>query len=249
MLGLGLGLDRYGGIHQGRDAKRLQVATPLHVLLPVAAVVVIVWFTIVARFAAEVSRRLCEVKPSPATADKMERLTKDSRFNAIALASLRERARSELPPGSADGLSEADFARFVVARSGSVDAALAQLKTASAWRQTLLASPPTCPCCEADPLAHSHVPIGVEGSERSSVFYGAPARATDKRVDETVRRSSAHSTRPPSRPLRPIGAAAAPRWPPHRGRCTMWGIHSSTPSRCRARGRDGSGASTTTASG
>ena len=145
----------------------------------VLAVVIIV---VVETFAAKVYR----LQQVAAAGAKMQRLAADARFDAIALEQLRERARAELPPDIFDGLTDEDLARFVVARSGSVDAALSQLKTACTWRKTVLASPPTCKVCEANPSAHSHVPIGVEASERSTIFYGCPARATDQRVDPTV---------------------------------------------------------------
>lgn len=118
-----------------------------------------------------------------------DRLRSDPRFDAAAVSALRARAQSELPPDAFATLTEEDLTRFVVARCGVVDDAFKQLKGATAWRSALMAEasmPLSCPLCEQRPTSHSHIPIGLEGSEQSTIVYGCPARATDREVDATV---------------------------------------------------------------
>lgn len=113
----------------------------------------------------------------------MQRFRIDPRFDADALTELSQRAEVEL---AVPDMSEEDVARFLVARNSNVDAALKQMKAACVWCDELMSSPLTCPCCESDPSAHSHVPIGLESSASSAIVYGCPARATERGVDETL---------------------------------------------------------------
>lgn len=118
----------------------------------------------------------------------MDRLQNDERFSQRRLDDLIAAAKGKLSPQQWKQLNKEDFARFLVAREGNVAAALQQLIGAVAWGERVLRVPPELQCelCAQDPTSHSHIPIGTETSEGSTIFYGCPARATQAAVDPIV---------------------------------------------------------------
>lgn len=130
---------------------------------------------------------ITSAKPLPPPSRASERLRTDKRFDQASLNEFKARARECLPPESFAQLSEEDFERFIVAQCGNVAKSVKLLCRTCAWLGPLMAPVPlSCSCCEGAPTAHSHVPIGIEGHERSSIIYGCPARASDHNVDRTV---------------------------------------------------------------
>lgn len=117
----------------------------------------------------------------------MERLAADPRFDSDALLALQHRAQS-LDPALTEHLSTEDYARFIVARCGDVEAALKQLQGACQHRASITqgADWQTCDLCAVDASAHSIMPVGVEGAEQSTIIYGCPARASNSGVEQTV---------------------------------------------------------------
>lgn len=120
----------------------------------------------------------------------MNRLQNDERYSQQRLEELISAAKITLVPDQWKRLSEEDFARFIVAREGHVAAALKQLVGAVEWGEQVVWNVEPhreCEHCVRDPTSHSHIPIGTEeSSERSTIFYGCPARATHSAVDPIV---------------------------------------------------------------
>ena len=118
----------------------------------------------------------------------MDRLQNDERYSKQRLEELIAVAKIKLAPDQWKQLSEEDFARFIVAREGNVNAALKQLGGAVEWGEQVLnvESHRQCEHCVRDPTSHSHIPIGTEEYEGSTIFYGCPARATNSAVDPIV---------------------------------------------------------------
>ena len=54
------------------------------------------------------------------------------------------------------------------------------------WMEKFLGDQTVCELCLKDPTSHSHIPIGIETIEQSSILYGCPARATHSEVDPIV---------------------------------------------------------------
>jgi len=121
----------------------------------------------------------------------MERLRADERFSAHDFENFKEAVKTRVPVKVLNKYGkDEDLARFIVAREGNVDAALRQFLGAVEWAEQTYEprhEAMVCRHCLLEPSSHSHVPIGVEQSERSTIMYGCPARATNSDVGPIVR--------------------------------------------------------------
>ena len=106
----------------------------------------------------------------------MERLRHDKRFNADTMQLVMKKLKH-------DNLSEEEITRFVVACNGDDIEACCRLESTIKWRQSIFPLQ-TCEKCILNPLSHSHIPIGIELLELSTIFYGCPARGVDFDVDD-----------------------------------------------------------------
>lgn len=110
-------------------------------------------------------------------------MVKDKRYDEVKFHEFTKLAKETLGPELTQRFGDIDLLRFIVANSGNVKNALKQLTGALQWHSKTINEPFICQKCCDRPSSHSHIPIGIETTEGSCIFYGSPARSGDPEVD------------------------------------------------------------------
>jgi hypothetical protein len=105
-----------------------------------------------------------------------------------AFQALKQKCEDELPAQLAHFITDDDVLRFIVASEGNVQKAFKKLRQSAEWQSEKMhpVELQTCSLCLSDTSSHSHIPIGLETTELSTIIYGCPARASNTEVAPIV---------------------------------------------------------------